>query len=269
MVPTGLSAIAQGGQFRKPQGNMFVEIGRGLRYVGTDPRLRLLIGMLFLVTFFAQPYMVLLPGFVQEDLGKSKAAFGILQSISGAGALVGSLGVATLTAFDRKPLVQWVAGIFGGAGLILLALGASSFGYPGAIGGVIVLGLALTAYQTLNNTMLMDEARPEYYGRVMSINMATFSAMPLMAMPLGAIADAIGARETFIIQGSIVVAFMILVALVNSRYTFGSQGAPAWRATVVAPPLGESAVKTAHPSGLRALPASEGETLSPVEARTP
>src|SRR5690606_17914838 len=53
MVPTGLSAVANGGRRRQPEGNMFVEIGRGLRYALTDPKLRLLFGMLFLVTFFA------------------------------------------------------------------------------------------------------------------------------------------------------------------------------------------------------------------------
>jgi MFS family permease len=225
LVPTGLSEVARGGA-RPPQGNMFVEIGHGLRYVATDPKLRLLLGMLFIMTFFAMPYVVLLPGFVQEDLGRGDAAYGVLQSISGAGALVGSLAVATLTGFTRKPLIQWGAGLLGGSGLILLALGSATYGFAGAIGAVIVLGLAMTAYQTLNNAMTMSEARPEYYGRVMSINMLTFSAMPIMAYPLGALADTIGARETFIAQGVIVLAFMVLVAVVNRGYTFGRQESP-------------------------------------------
>lgn len=219
-VPTGLGA-AELREGAAPQGNMFVEIGRGLRYVATDPKLRLLIGMMFIVTFFAMPYIVLLPGFVQEDLGRGEGAFGLLQSVSGAGALVGSLGVATMTAFDRKPALQWVAGVLGGAGMLLLAGASASFGYGGALVSVVILGLAFTAYQTLNNTMVMDAARPEFYGRVMSINMLTFSAMPVMAYPLGAVADAIGARETFVIQGAIVLSFMAFVAVVNGRYTFG------------------------------------------------
>src|SRR5690606_37977778 len=82
-------------------------------------------------------------------------------------------------------------------------------------------GIATTAYQTLNNTMVMDAADPEYYGRVMSINMLTFSVMPVMSFPLGAIADAVGARETFVAQGAIVLAMMAFVALANGRYTFG------------------------------------------------
>lgn len=221
-VPTGLSGVAREGAGRKrPQRNMFVEIGDGLAYVFHHPRLRLLIAMLFIITFFASPYIVLLPGFVQEDLGRGKSAFALLQTTAGLGGLVGSLAIATLTGHDRKPLIQWVAGLLGGTGLVALALGTTVFGYGGALVTTVFLGLFLTAYQTLNNTMLMDEADPEYYGRVMSINMLTFSAMPVMAFPLGAVADALGARETFIAEGLVVIVFMAFVAVVNGGYTFG------------------------------------------------
>jgi hypothetical protein len=103
----------------------------------------------------------------------------------------------------------------------LLALGSRSFGYPGAIGAVLVLGLALTAYQTLNSTLIMDAARPEFYGRVMSINMLSFSAMPLMAFPLGRVADSVGATNLFIAQGVIVAGIMVAIALLNPAHTFG------------------------------------------------
>jgi MFS family permease len=225
LVPTGLAAASGhrpsvGGVAR---GNMFVEIGRGLKYVATEPRLRLLMGMMFVVSLFAMPYVMLLAGYVQEDLGQSESAYGWLQSVSGIGAIVASVAVAAFTEFDRKPLVQWVTGVLGGLSLIMLALGSEIAGYPGAIVAVVMLGLWLTAYQTLNNTMLMDEADPSYYGRVMSVNMLTFSVMPLMAVPLGALADLIGASQIFAIMGGVVVAFMLFTAVINPGYTFGRQ----------------------------------------------
>lgn len=231
MVPTGLGST--GGFGRPPRGNMFSEIGEGIRYAATNPRLRLLILMMFAITFFAMPHQMLLAGFVQEDLGKGRGAYGILQSVSGAGALIGSLTIATLSDFDRKPLVQWAAGVVGGVGLLLLAGGTAAFGYQGAIGAIALLGFTLTAYQTINNTMLMDESQPEYYGRVMSISMLTFSSMPLMAYPLGILADRIGARETFVGEGILVLGLMLVVALVNGRYTFGRLAARVYPA---APP---------------------------------
>ncbi len=226
-VPAGLSKL-NAGPVRKPPGNMFKEIGAGLRYVWSDPRLRLLNGMMFIVSFFAMPYVMLLAGFVKRNLDGGDAEFGILQSVSGVGALVGSLGVAMLAGFERKAMLQWVSGTIGGLGLVGLAVGSHAFGYGGAIAAILVLGLALTAYQTLNSTMLMDASKPEYYGRVMSINMLSFSAMPLMAFPLGQLADQIGARETFTAQGLIVLAFMVFVALSNPSRTFGRVPRRTW-----------------------------------------
>ncbi len=224
-VPTGLAALTGARRMGGPRvhGSMFVEIGRGLRYVATEPRLRLLMGMMFVVSLFAMPYVMLLAGYVQEDLGQGEEAYGWLQSVSGVGAIVASIAVAAFTDFDRKPMIMWIAGILSGLSLVMLGAAAGVAGYPAAIFAVVMLGLWLTAYQTLNNTMLMNEADPDFYGRVMSVNMLTFSVMPLMAVPLGAIADFIGASEMFAIMGAIVMGFVLLSGVLNSRYTFGRQ----------------------------------------------
>jgi hypothetical protein len=194
------------------------------------------------------PYVMLLAGFVHEELGKGDSEFGYLQSISGVGALVGSLGVATLAAFDRKTLVQWVAGITGGFGLVFLALASEAFGYGGAIAATLVLGLALTAYQTLNSTLIMEAAKPEFYGRVMSINMLSFSAMPLMAFPLGKVADVVGVTNMFIAQGAIVVGIMLLISVLNPGHTFG-RAAPVERPQFGPRPAANESLEDAVPAG--------------------
>ena len=218
-IPTGLGhSVAPPGTSRP---GMWREIGDGLRYVMGDPRLRTLNLMMFTVAFFVMPYVMLLAGFVQEDLGKGEQEYGILQSVSGAGALLASLVIASLTAFDRKALLQWASGIVGGLGLVGLAAGSQAFGFTGALVATLILGLALTAYQTINSTLTMEAARPEFYGRVMSINMLSFSAMPLMAWPLGQLADLTGARAMFTGQGILVAAFMMVMAIIQHRHIFG------------------------------------------------
>ena len=215
-VPAGIGASPMG---MKRQ-SMWREIGDGLDYVVHHPRLRLLNLMMFMVALFVMPYVMLLAGFVQDDLGQSEAAFGVLQSVSGAGALVASLAIAAFTAFDRKGAVQWISGIVGGLGLMGLAGGSELFGYAGAIAATLVLGLALTVYQTINSTLSMEATRPDMYGRVMSINMLSFSVMPLMAFPLGQLADSIGASMMFTIQGGLVVGFMVLMAVIRPGFIF-------------------------------------------------
>lgn len=219
---TGKGGIPEDEEFG-PRGSMFGEIAAGLRYVVGDPRLRLLNIMLLVMSFFAMPYVMLLAGFVQRDLGQGESAFGLLQSVSGAGALAGSLAVAFFTRSHRTPLIQWLSGLLTAVGLFLLAAASGWFGFSGAIAAIVILGLAMTVYQTLNNSMMMNECRPEFYGRVMSINMLTFSAMPLMAAPLGALADGIGATQVFYAQAAIVAGCMVLVAILNAGYTFGSR----------------------------------------------
>jgi len=251
-VPSGLGAAARA---ERAPSNVLREIGGGLRYVAGHPTLRLLMGMMFITTFFAMPYVMLLAGFVQRDLGQNKEAYGWLQSISGIGALAGSLGIATVTGFDRKPLLQWLSGLVGGAGLILMAVFSAWFGFAGAIAATLVLGLFLTAYQTLNSTMIMDASEPQYYGRVMSINMLTFSAMPIMAAPLGAVADRIGASTLFVAQGGMVIGFLLLVALVSPKYTFSRQ----------APRVFDGD----QPAGQGARPSAAGGGYAGVSARRP
>lgn len=218
-IPTGLGSAASLPGTSRP--GMWREIGDGLRYVLRDPRLRTLNLMMFTVAFFVMPYVMLLAGFVQEDLGKGEREYGLLQSVAGAGALLASLGIASLTAFERKALLQWTSGIVGGLGLIGLAAGSQAFGFTGALLATLLLGLALTAYQTINSTLTMEAARPEFYGRVMSINMLSFSAMPLMAWPLGQLADLVGARAMFTGQGILIAGFMLVMALVQPGHIFG------------------------------------------------
>lgn len=202
------------------RGGMFSEIGAGLRYATSQGSLRTLMVLAFIMALFAMPYMALLNGFVEEELGRGRTAFSFLMLLTGAGGLVGSLVVAAFTESERKALLQLVTGVLGGAGLIVLGFGSDVFGLGGAVAGVGILGLMLTAYQTLNMTMIMVVAKPEFRGRVMSIMMLTFSTMPMMAVPLGILADRVGASTVFTLQGVAVIALLLLVAAINPKYTF-------------------------------------------------
>ena len=202
---------------------VFTEIAAGVRYATHHATLRLLLLMGFVSAMFAMPYIILLPGFVEEDLGQGSEAFGILSSVTGVGALVGSLAVAAFANHNRKPLIQLVCGIAGGLGLILLGIGSELYGYAGALIAILFLGLTLTTFQTLNMTMVMAAADEQYYGRINSMMMVTFSSMPVMAIPLGLLADSIGVVNLFMVQGVVVIVTLIVIAMMNLGYTFSPQ----------------------------------------------
>ena len=196
-VPARHNPRAHGSLVAEVRG-VFTEIAGGLVYVARDRQLRQIIGMLLIVSVVANPYVMLLAGYTQRDVHAGPSAYGYLNSIAGIGGLASSIGMATLTEYDRKPLIQWICGVLSGVGLILLTLGSRSFGLPGTAVAVVILGLAVTAYQTLNNTMLMNAAKPEYCGRVMGIGVVAASVIPLMAAPMGVLADRVGGGEMFI-----------------------------------------------------------------------
>jgi len=73
-----------------------------------------------------------------------------------------------------------------------------------------ITGAASAAYASLNNTLLMSSAPPEYHGRVMGVYMMTFAAMPLSSLPASRLAEAIGLPGTLLLCGVLSTASVIL-----------------------------------------------------------
>jgi len=197
------------------RGSIPQEMAAGVRYIMGSPSLRLLMLLAFVPTMLGMPYMALLPGFAVDELGQGAGAYGFMFTVTGVGAIIGSLAIAAMSSSPWKWLLQAVTGVGWGLSLVLLAVGAVQLGYAGALAALLVLGLFSTTYQTLNNTLLMTESRPEYYGRVMSVYMVSWSLFPFMAAPMGVVADHIGAVTTFAILGVAIIAFVALVVLLN------------------------------------------------------
>ena len=213
-LPSSTSHLADA----EHRGNINSEIGRGLSYLFQSRTLLGLMVMAFVPTLFGMPYFTLLPGFAVDELGLDPGGFGFMFTITGVGAIIGSVVIATMTEFPRKALLQAFAGFGFGGALVVLGLASMGFGYTGALVGLALLGLFSTSYMTLNNTMIMMATRPEFYGRVMSVYMLTFSLFPLMAGPLGVLADVISAKTTFVGLGTAILVFMALAVVVNPRY---------------------------------------------------
>lgn len=225
-IPRSTSHLAASASRR----SVGAEIGIGLRFIFSSKTLRLLMLMAFVPAVLGMPYNTLLPGFAREDMGLSEQAYGFLLAAPGIGALAGTVGIAALAGHIRVQPVQAIAGLGFGISLAALALASAAFGLTGAVLSLGVLGLASASYMTLNNTLLMQHSPPEYYGRVMSVFMLTFSMFPLAAWPLGMLADLIGARTTFVLLGASITAFIVLVTLTNLRYMSGREPQPAFEA---------------------------------------
>ena len=202
---------------------LLADVRAGLGYALGDHRLRSLMMSGLAVALFIMPYQVMLPGFA-DGLGHPEL-FGPMVAVSGLGGMAGSFGVATIAEHPRKPYVQFLLGLTAGAALVGLGALSQPLGLLGAFFALAVIGAVATSYMALNQTMLMMESAPAFRGRVMSISMLTFSAMPLMSLPLGILADAVGGGGAFVAQGTIVMGVIALLALANRAHTFGHSAA--------------------------------------------
>lgn len=180
----------------------------GLRYVFERPALRRLMTMAALPVLFGMPYQSLMPATADRVFGVGAAGLGTLLAANGVGALAGSLVVAAHTSrkvangqagSDRLRRLQLAAGVLLGAAVVAFGLNGQ---FLVALPLVALAGGAAAAYSSVNSTLLMQGAEPEYHGRVMSVYMMAFSAMPLSSVPAAWVADHIGLPLTLIVCGA-------------------------------------------------------------------
>ena len=176
------------------------DIFEGLTYVWGDVNLRGLVLMAFIPSLFGFTLFALLPVWAREALNVNSSDLGILMTMMGIGALVGTLGLAGVRKFSRRGLLLLGCGILWGITLIALA---NSMIFPVAIPFLLIIGLISSVYMSLNMTLTQLIAVPEMRGRVMSIMMMTFGLMPIGALPFGTIAEYIGTANALTISGAL------------------------------------------------------------------
>ena len=174
------------------------ELLDGISYVLRDTRLRTLwlgfIGMV--VCGFA--FQTLLPGLLEEELGRPATAIGpIFLALAVAGLLM-SMPLAGLVrtpwAWPMMLAMGWVMAI----GFVLVSVAPT---YLLLVVAGLPLGIGRSGFMLLDNALLMSNSNPSYYGRVMSLAMMGFGSQALLAPLWGLLADAIGVRETLMVVG--------------------------------------------------------------------
>ncbi len=162
----------------------------GLSYIRNDATIFILLVMTFVISILAMPYLLMLPGFVDEIFGGGPEELGILISVGGVGSLIGALTLASLPP-KRRGLMLLASGLLMGVALIGFSSSPSIW-----IGGVFMffVGVGSAGRQALGNVLLQTYTENEYRGRVMSIYMTQISLMSLGAFFIGIIAEAVGAE---------------------------------------------------------------------------
>jgi MFS family permease len=194
----------------------------GILYIRGNPVLLVLLTLSIAPFVLGMPFQALMPVFAKNVFGVGPKELGFLMMANGMGALVGSLVVASVREVKRPGMVQLALGVLFGLGLAVFAFGHS---YVLGLGMMVILGILSSSYLSLNATLIMDAADKRYHGRVMSVYMLTFSALPLGNMLLSACADAFSAPVAVGVGGLLLAACVLVFGLLSPAYrqlTYGS-----------------------------------------------
>ena len=193
---------------------VLADVMEGLRYVLHRPRLRLSVLLYVMVIMVGFPYITVMPGLLENELGEPAEAFAFLSLVSALGALTASLAVARYADHGVATVLFGCMGLLFGIGIVVLSMTPS---YEIAALAVFFVGLGFGGFMTLNGALIVRSTDPMFFGRVMSLTMLAFGGFGLMALPIGVVADAIGERGALAVLGLVVCAMVCGFALLTSR----------------------------------------------------
>ncbi|MEX2229039.1 MAG: MFS transporter [Dehalococcoidia bacterium] len=210
------------GVARVRAGSLIFELGAGMRHVAANRR-RMLLATGFVATVMAGfSFQAVLPGLLEHELGQPARMVGPLMGVSAIGGFAAAITLAGSAGGRHAWPLMFGGGVVFGLSLLALAVTPSM---ALAFAVVVVIGAGMGGFQLMNNSLLMLETEAPYHGRVMSIMTLAWGANGLIALPIGALADAVGERAVLAGQGTAVIA--VAAATAALFFTRNRAGEPA------------------------------------------
>jgi predicted MFS family arabinose efflux permease len=186
------------------------DIAEGVRHVASVPRLRAVIGALFVVSLCVFNFTVYVPLLVRTVLHLGPEGFGFLMAALGVGAVSGALALGARA--DPEP----------GIGLLLITAAVACAGllglslvrhFWGAVPMLFVTGCAGIITVTGCNTALQLGAPDELRGRVMSLFTWVYSGVfPFGSFMVGAVSERHGVSAALFLNGTLGLGLLALLA---------------------------------------------------------
>jgi MFS family permease len=175
------------------------EFKEGWKYIRRTPSIGSVILLLACVSFFALPFITLLPIYAKDIFNGNASTFGYLNSFIGIGAIGGAFFLASLqTSINFKKILFVNLLILGGA----LALFSYMTIFPVALFFVMLAGFGMMSQTTITNTIIQTTVSTEMRGRVISYYVMAFAGMqPLGGLFIGTVSHYIGAQNTILAEG--------------------------------------------------------------------
>lgn len=191
-------------------GSAFQNLIEGYRYIWRTPTIRGLLSVDIVPLMFGISYFTLAPAIARDVLGLDERGLGFLLAANGAGYLSGTLLVAAMSGTRRRGRLV-VAGVALYAALIVLFALSRQPLLSGAL--ILLLGLSVAVYGTLNDTLLQTRVDDAYRGRVLAVYSMFWGLTPIGSLEAGFLASFVGVQAALAINGLIVLAYAPLLWL--------------------------------------------------------
>ena len=183
-------------------GSSLTDVLEGWRYLRDEKTILYVLLFTTVATILGAPYSQLLPMFTEDILKVSATSMGVLITVSGIGAMIGSLILASLSNRKRGQIMLF-AGLIMSVALIGFAF--SEWWYL-SLFLIVFIGMGSTGQMALGNSLIQYYSDAAYRGRVISFFMLGFGFSSLGAFFAGILAEGIGVQWSV---GSLAIVLLI------------------------------------------------------------
>jgi MFS family permease len=173
------------------------QVRQGLSYVRQTPELLIPLVMIAIVGTLAWEFQVTLPLMATKVFHSGAAAYGLMASVMGAGAVVGGL----ISAARSRPRARTLCLAAIGWGIAILAAAVAP-DLPLELAALGFVGYGSITFNSYAKTTLQLAAKPTMRGRVMALwALAWLGSTPIGGPIVGWVAQEAGARWSLVIGG--------------------------------------------------------------------
>ncbi len=192
-------------------------LSEGIAYVRQHIALQLALLLQFLLAFLVFPFATLLPIFAASIFHVGAPGLGVLNAVTGIGALTGALLFLLMSSRLQRTLrLMIILCIIGGSACVAFAF---AYNILLALPALIVLGICSVLPLVVTNTAIQLMTPPGMRGRVLSIRvLITFGLAPFGNLLVGWVAQNIGAQMTLALSGSLCLLVTAMVAILHLRH---------------------------------------------------
>ena len=189
------------------------QVMEGLRFVAHNPAVLSIMVVAAVTMAFGMSYVILLPVVADEMFDIGARGYGLLTAVSGIGALMGGVGLASMGNIRRRGMV--FLGNSLAFGIVNILLGVSAWmSIALAFAAMLALGAGAALLKAVGQTLVLHHTPKELQGRVMSVYHLDRGLMPLGSVVAGVLADATnGAWDLIFLGGTCVTATLVVGAL--------------------------------------------------------